>query len=133
MFNNPYLQQMQQQLNMQPMLQQPINGAIQVNDRSSAMQYQLPPNSTSPALFDTNGKTFYIVTTDGTGAKTCEAFDYNPHIEDPAPSVSDMVTRAEFQGLVDKVNELIGANNGIHGQVQAAATDAASSGSSATS
>lgn len=48
--------------------QQPVNGIIKVNGRDSAAQYQLPPNSMSPALFDRDGKTFYIVSTDGTGA-----------------------------------------------------------------
>ena len=55
--------------------QQPVNGVIKVNGRDSAMQYQLPPNSTSPALFDNTGSCFYIVTTDGTGMKTVECFD----------------------------------------------------------
>ena len=52
-----------------PTYQQPVNGITKVNGRDSAMQYQLPPNSTSPALFDKDGTCFYVVSTDGTGAK----------------------------------------------------------------
>lgn len=124
--SNPYLNQMQPQIAppTMPQLQQPVNGAIQVNGRDSAMQYQLPPNSTSPALFDTNGKVFYIVTTDGTGTKQIEAFDFSPHV-DEAPSTPPFqgVSREEFDTLVARVDKIMEAQNGIHGQVQPAATD----------
>jgi len=104
--------------------QQPINGVIKVNGRDSAIQYQLPPNSMSPALFDNDGKTFYIVSTDGTGTKTVEAFDYTPHIEPPTDKLSgtDYVSRSEFQNLTDLVNKLYGDIHGIHGSVQQAPT-----------
>lgn len=100
-----------------------VNGIVKVNGRDSAMQYQLPPNSMSPALFDNNGKTFYIVSTDGAGTKTVEAFDYTPHIESTDHlSGTDYVSRSEFQNLTDLVNKLYGDIHGIHGSVQAAAT-----------
>lgn len=125
-WNNPYQQPV---IPSQPTL--PVNGITKVNGRDSAMQYQLPPNSMSPALFDNNGQVFYIVSTDGTGMKTIEAFDFSPHIEQPQQSVNvaDFVSRAEFEGFVNKVNELIGGNNGIHGSVQAAAEASDSNGS----
>ena len=66
-WQNPYMQPAMQQYQPQVAYQQPTNGIIKVNGRDSAMQYQLPPNSTSPALFDNGGRTFYIVSTDGTG------------------------------------------------------------------
>lgn len=83
-WQNPYLpltNQGQPVTTMVQPYQQPVNGIVKVNGRDSAMQYQLPPNSTSPALFDNSGSCFYIVTTDGidctTGEKTqheCEGF-----------------------------------------------------------
>jgi hypothetical protein len=124
-WNNPYQQPM-----LSPQLTLPVNGITKVNGRDSAMQYQLPPNSMSPALFDNNGQVFYIVSTDGTGMKTVEAFDFSPHIEQPQQSVStaDFVSRAEFEGFVNKVNELIGGNNGIHGSIQTTAEASDSNG-----
>ena len=104
-----------------PQPQQQTDGVIKVNGRDSAIQYQLPPNSMSPALFDNNGKTFYIVSTDGTGTKTVEAFDYVPHVEQPPVQLSagtEYVSRSEFQSLTDLVNKLYGDIHGIHGSVQ---------------
>ena len=85
---NPYLPQFNQGQPVQ-LYQQPINGITKVNGRDSAMQYQLPPNSMSPALFDKNGQVFYIVSTDGTGTKTVETFDFSPHVEAEAVSGVD--------------------------------------------
>lgn len=104
--------------------QQPVNGVIKVNGRDSALQYQLPPNSMSPALFDNNGKVFYIVSTDGTGMKTVETFDFQPH-KDERPIEIDgaqFVSRDEFDKFVAKVSAALGALNGVHEPVPAAST-----------
>lgn len=98
----------------------PVNGVTQVRGRESAMQYQLPPNSTSPALFDQNGKTFYIVTTDGTGTKTVEAFDFAPHVDAPVTADgAQFVSREEFDALAAKVNAALEARDGIYESVSA--------------
>ena len=101
--------------------QQPVNGIVKVNGRDSAAQYQLPPNSMSPALFDKDGKTFYIVSTDGTGAKTVEAFDFSPHVEEQPVSIdgAQFVSRQEFESFTAKVNAALGALNGVHAAVPA--------------
>jgi hypothetical protein len=130
-WNNSYMGQNPYQ---QPMIPSqtvlPVNGITKVNGRDSAMQYQLPPNSMSPALFDNNGQVFYIVSTDGTGMKTVEAFDFSPHIEQPQQSVNaaDFVSRAEFEGFVNRINGLLGDNNGIHGSIQTTAEASDSNG-----
>lgn len=99
--------------------QQPTNGIVKVNGRDSAMQYQLPPNSTSPALFDNNGKVFYVVSTDGTGTKTVEVFDFSPHVDEPVRvDGAEFVSRREFDDFAAKVNAVIGALNGTHGPIQ---------------
>lgn len=98
----------------------PVNGVTQVRGKESAMQYQLPPNSTSPALFDQNGKTFYIVTTDGTGTKTVEAFDFAPHVDAPVTvDGAQFVSRAEFDEFAAKVNAVLEAQNGVYATVPA--------------
>lgn len=110
-----------------PQYQPPVNGVVRVNGRDSAMQYQLPPNSTSPALFDSNGRTFYIVSTDGTGMKSVEAFDYSEHKEEPPVEVDGarFVSREEFDQFAAKVNAVLGArSHGIDGAATAATADA---------
>lgn len=122
-WNNPYLPQLPtyQPPQVQP-YQQPVNGVVKVNGRDSAMQYQLPPNSMSPALFDNNGKVFYIVSTDGTGMKTVEAFDFSPHKDEQPIQIdgAQFVSRQEFESFTAKVNAALGALNGVHESVPTA-------------
>ena len=117
-----YMQGFQQQQYPQQ-YQQPVNGITKVNGRDSALQYQLPPNSTSPALFDNNGSTFYVVSTDGTGMKTVEAFDFTPHKEQRPIEIdgAQFVSRQEFDQFVAKVSAALGALNGIYAAVPATA------------
>lgn len=124
-WTSPYLPQYQQGMPSmtQPVMQQyqqPVNGITKVNGRDSALQYQLPPNSMSPALFDNNGRVFYIVSTDGTGMKTVEAFDYTPHVEQQPVQIdgAQFVSRQEYDQFVAKVSAALGALNGVHGSVQ---------------
>ena len=130
-WQNPYLQQGAVNLPYQTQAyQQPVNGVIKVNGRDSAMQYQLPPNSTSPALFDNSGTCFYIVSTDGTGMKTVECFDFTPHKDEQPVRIdgAQFVSRKEFDEFAAKVNAVLGANNGVHGPVQGADTTAEGNG-----
>ena len=120
--SSPYMPQLPTQT-VQP-YQQPVNGVVKVNGRDSAMQYQLPPNSMSPALFDNNGKVFYIVSTDGTGMKTVEAFDFTPHVDEHPVQIdgAQFVSRQEFEQFTAKVNAALGALNGVHAAVPATGT-----------
>lgn len=121
---NPYLPLYNQGQLVQPMYQQPqqsVNGITKVRGPESAIQYSMGPNSISPALFDENGKVFYVVSTDGTGTKSLETFDYMPHVgQQPQASQPEYVTREEFQQLLTKVSQLEVASNGTDGSVQAA-------------
>ena len=128
-WNNPYLPQVQQPQyspavpGVTAPYAQPVNGITKVNGRDSALQYQLPPNSMSPALFDQNGKTFYIVSTDGTGMKTVEAFDFSPHEEERPVRIdgAQFVSKQEYDQFVAKVSAALEAINGIHAAVPTAA------------
>ena len=108
---------------------QQTNGVIKVNGPNSALQYSLPPNSQSPALFDNNGQVFYIVSTDGTGTKTIETFDFSPHVEEEPVMQGKYVSQDQFDELVKQVREI---QNGIHGSVQPAADGTESSNGPAT-
>ncbi len=128
-WNNPYLpqstvplgQSFNQQYAAPIQYQQPVNGITKVNGRDSAIQYQLPPNSTSPALFDNNGQTFYVVTTDGTGAKTVEAFDFSPHVDEKPSQIdgAQFVSKDEYDKFVSKVSAALEALNGVYATVPA--------------
>lgn len=121
-WQNPYLPLTNQGQPVMPMVQpyqQSVSGVIKVNGRDSALQYNLPPNSMSPALFDNNGQVFYIVSTDGTGTKTVEVFDFSPHVEEKPISIdgAQFVSRKEFDEFTTKVNAALGAINGVHAAV----------------
>ena len=127
-WQNPYLPLTNQGQPVSPMVQpyqQPVNGVIKGNGRDSAMQYQLPPNSTSPALFDNSGTCFYIVSTDGTGMKTVETFDFTPHVEQQPVQIdgAQFVSKQEYDQFVAKVSAALEAiNNGVHAAVPATGT-----------
>lgn len=108
--------------------QQPVNGIVKVNGRESALQYQLPPNSTSPALFDQSGTCFYIVSTDGTGMKTVECFDFKEHVEQQPVKIdgAEFVSRTEYDQFVAKVSAALEGINGVHAAVPSAAAQPAS-------
>lgn len=129
-WQNPFLPQYNQGQPVQPMMQpyqQPVNGIVKVNGRESALQYQLPPNSTSPALFDNSGTCFYIVTTDGTGMKTVECFDFKEHVEQQPVKIdgAEFVSRTEYDQFVAKVSAALEAINGVHAAVPSAAAQPA--------
>ena len=124
-WQNPYLPPNSTTLPYQAQpYQQPVNGIVKVNGRDSAMQYQLPPNSMSPALFDSNGKVFYVVSTDGTGTKSIETFDFTPHVEE-SPVVVDGVefaSKSELDELAAKVAVIMEVINGSDATVSTADT-----------
>jgi hypothetical protein len=128
-WQNPYMPQngYQGPLGQSFQYQQPVNGIVKVNGRDSALQYQLPPNSMSPALFDQNGKTFYIVSTDGTGMKTVEAFDFTQHVEQQPVQLdgAQFVSKQEYDQFVAKVSAALEAINGVHEPISTAGTASA--------
>lgn len=136
-WNNPYLPQLPtyQPPQVQP-YQQPVNGTTQVSGPESAMQYgrRMPPNSTSQALFNTNGKVFYIVSTDGAGMPSLETFDFSPHVDEQPVQIdgAQFVSRKEFEDFTAKVNAALGALNGVHESVPTADTSTGRQGKDGT-
>lgn len=125
--------QSQQTLPLTSPYQQPINGIVSVNGRDSALQYPLPPNSTSMPLidscFDGTRGLAYVVSTDGTGTKTVEVFDLVRHVDEPqgAAESDNWVSREEFERLEKRLNEKIEAmRNGTDGAAKARAAKPAS-------
>lgn len=139
LYQNPYLTNsyMQQaivppamQQIQAPVMQQQAGASIRVSGRDEAMNRflmmypasMLVPGFISEALFDINGKQFHALSIEADGSRNLETFDYQIHVDQQASP--DYVSRAEFQGLVDRINQLTGGNDGISEPVQSAATAA---------
>lgn len=126
-------QQYQQGLPVTSQYQQPVNGIVSVNGRDSALQYPLPPNSTSIPLidscFDGTRGLAYVVSTDGTGTKSVEVFDLVRHVDEPkgATEGDGWASREDLERLEKRLNEKIEAmRNGTDGAAKARAAKPAS-------
>lgn len=131
-WNNPYMPQNAVTLpyqapQVQP-YQQPVNGIVKVNGPQSAMQIQLPPNSTSQPLIDAgfDGKKgmMYVVSTDGTGTKSLEWYDFKVH-EKESPVVVDGVefaSKKELDELAAKVGVIMEVIHGSNAAISATGT-----------
>lgn len=130
---NPYMQQaivqpVMQQTQMPALQQQQAGSSIRVSGRDEAMNRflmmypanMLVPGFISDALFDIDGRHFHALSIESDGSRNLETFAYQ--IE--TPGSTDYVSRAEFQSLVDRFNQMTGDNNGIHEPVPAAAATA---------
>lgn len=130
---NPYMQQaivppvVQQMLQQQqpPVMQQQAGGSVRVSGRDEAMNRLLmmyPANMLAPGfisdpLFDIDGRHFHTLSIEQDGTRSLETFAYHPDNPEQAKP-QDYVSRSEFQGLVDRFNQLIGGSNGISEPVQ---------------
>ena len=121
---NPYQQPVMPTVQPLSHYQQPVNGIEKVSGKDSLWQLPMPPNSTSKPYFDSNGKFFYIVTTDAAGAKTIETFDFTPHKDEQPVRIdgAQFVSKQEYDQFVAKVSAALEAINGVHAAVPATAT-----------
>jgi hypothetical protein len=122
----PYPSLQQQQM-LATQAQATQSNIVKVNGPDSALQYPVAPGTQSQPLFDNAGGIFYIVTADGAGSKTIEAFDYTPHVEPQPQQPAELyVTRSEYTDLLARFQQLQEeVTNGVHGSVQAESTAAA--------
>lgn len=103
---NQYLQPVQQTAQIK------VDGPQEAMNRF-LMRYpanMLIPGFISEPLFDVNGRQFHTLSIEMDGRRNLETFDFKLHEE---PIQAQGVTRAEFDALVDKVNKIIEAGNGI--------------------
>ena len=94
----------------QPFQPQPIQPAVmpaaqqqvvRVSGENGAKTYQIGPNS-SAILLDESGLMIWLVTSDGAGYKTVQAYDIAPHKEKPAPDYGSLESR--IKRLEDMIN-----------------------------
>ena len=110
-FINPfgYGQQMQQQY-MQPGMQQaPTQQVVRVNGENGARAFQIGANS-SALLLDESGLMVWLITSDGAGYKTVQAYDIAPHQTAQAP---------DYGGLENRIKRLEEIVNGYTGNTSA--------------
>lgn len=131
---NPYMQQaivppaMQQMIQQQPVMQQQAGCSVKVSGRDEAMNRLLMmypanvlvPGFVSDAVFDIDGRHFHALSIENDGSRNLETFAYQLESSDGS---GDYVSRSEFQTLVDKINQMMGANSGISEPVQQAAAE----------
>lgn len=67
---------------------------------------------------------FHTLSIESDGSRNLETFAYQIETPQPTMGSADYVSRAEFQSLVDKINQMTGDDNGIHEPVPAAAATA---------
>lgn len=72
-----------------------------VTGENGARTYQIGPNS-SALLLDDTAPIVWLVQTDGAGYKTLTAYEIKPYAPEPAPDMTDIMTR--LKRLEDQVN-----------------------------
>ena len=106
-FINPYGMTPQYQ---PPVMQQAAQQVVRVNGENGARTYQIGANS-SALLLDESGLMVWLVTSDGAGYKTVQAYDITPHQAAQAP---------DYGGLENRIKRLEEIVNGYTGNTSAA-------------
>ena len=101
-YQNPYLNPyaMSPTYQAPQPVQQPVQ-VVKVNGENGARTYQLGPNS-SALLLDESGLLVWLVTSDGAGYKTVNAYDITPHQAIQTPDYGTLENR--IKRLEDIVN-----------------------------
>ena len=100
-YQNPFINPYGVQQYQQPMMQAAVQQVVRVNGENGARAYQIGPNS-SAMLLDESGLMVWLVTSDGAGYKTVQAYDIEPHKAVPAPNYGDLEDR--IKRLEERVN-----------------------------
>lgn len=109
MYENPYLQAMQNPFYKPPV--QPNPGIQWVQGREGAKAYQLQPNGNAVLMDSENEGIFYIKTSDAVGMCNLRTFKFAEVTEqDARPNLDDYVKKSELQALLNEM--LGGVDNG---------------------
>lgn len=98
-FLNPYGFMQQGQVQQA----QPQTQVVRVNGENGARSFQMGANS-SALLLDESGLMVWLVTSDGAGYKTVNAYDIAPHQVTPAPDFNTLESR------IKKLEEIVNGN-----------------------
>lgn len=93
--------------------QQPINGLIWVDGDQGVQMYQMPPNSTSPALFYKDKPMFAVKVTDGGGAATTRKFTFEENVENPHAAQGEFITKSDLEAFKSEIMEALNGKSSI--------------------
>lgn len=85
--------------------QLPQQQVVRVNGEAGARTYQIGPNS-SAMLLDESGTLVWLVTSDGAGYKTVQAYDIAPHKAEAGPDYGSLENR------IKRLEEIVNGNTG---------------------
>ena len=101
-FINPYGMAPQYPQPVMPPAQQQV---VRVNGEAGARTFQIGPNS-SALLLDESGLMVWLVTSDGAGYKTVQAYDIAPHQAEQGPDYGSLESR------IKRLEEIVNGNTG---------------------
>ena len=101
-FINPYGMAPQYQ---PPVMPAAVQQVVRVNGENGARAYQIGANS-SAMLLDESGTLVWLVTTDGAGYRTVQAYDITPHRAAAAPDYGSLENR------IKRLEEIVNGNSG---------------------
>ena len=120
-YQNPFINPYGAMPQYPPVMPAAAQQVVRVNGENGARAYQIGPNS-SAMLLDESGLMVWLVTSDGAGYKTVQAYDITPHKEETRPAMTDLEDR--IRRLEEKVNGSTGNSSAAeekqHGQGGAA-------------
>ena len=87
----------------------PVNGLVDVDGIEGAKAYSLPPNSTSPPLFDRNkdNQVFWVKSTDSLGHYTLTQHSYQDEPLSETPAGELYVTKDYFDSQIAELKEAL--------------------------
>ena len=109
-FQSPFINPYGMAPQYPPVMPAAAQQVVRVNGENGARAYQIGANS-SAMLLDESGLMVWLVTSDGAGYKTVQAYDITPHREAQAP---------DFGSLEDRIRRLEEKVNGNTGNSSAA-------------
>ena len=109
-FQSPFINPYGMAPQYQPPVPVPAQQVVRVNGENGARAYALGANS-SALLLDESGLMVWLITSDGAGYKTVQAYDITPHKNTPDP---------DYGSLEDRIRRLEERVNGNTGNTSAA-------------
>ena len=116
-YQNPFINPYGVPQYQQPVMPAPVQQVVRVNGENGARAYQIGPNS-SAMLLDEGGLMVWLVTSDGAGYKTMQAYDIEPHKTVPAQNYGDLENR--IRRLEEKINGNTGNTSAVRKEQYAA-------------
>ena len=104
-YNNPFINPYAMPQYQAPVMPAAAQQVVRVNGENGARAFQIGPNG-SAMLLDESGTMVWLVTSDGAGYKTVQAYDITPHKTEAAPDFGNLENR------IKRLEEIVNGNTG---------------------